>query len=453
MREALKRSTSAFRTYKPYQRQAEFHEASLTHRERLLRAGNQQGKSFAGAMEMAYHLTGLYPSWWTGRRFDRPVLAWCAGNTGEATRDNPQRLLFGRVGDWGSGLMPAHLIRQKRPAMGIADLMDYVTIAHVSGGNSTLRLKHYSQGREKWQGPSVDVIWCDEEAPEDIYDEALARTIATRGMIYTTFTPLLGMSEIVRRFLLDDSPDRADINMRLEDAEHIPAEERARVIASFPAHEREARANGVPTLGSGRVFPVAESEIVYDAFDYPKHWSRIGGIDFGWDHPTAAVLVYHDRDADILYVANAYRKREATPVLHAAALKPWGDIPWSWPHDGLQHDKKSGTTLADAYRGHGMDLLPVQAQWDDGGNGVEAGLMEMLERMQTGRLKVARHLHDWIEEFRLYHRKNGVIQKDNDDLLDATRYALMMIRFAKVQREHVPRYRYGSQQSAGWMNA
>jgi hypothetical protein len=29
--------------------------------------------------------------------------------------------------------------------------------------------------------------------------------------------------------------------------------------------------------------------------------------------------------------------------------------------------------------------------------------------MQTGRLKVFDHLSDWLEEFRLYHRKNGRI--------------------------------------------
>jgi hypothetical protein len=76
--------------------------------------------------------------------------------------------------------------------------------------------------------------------------------------------------------------------------------------------------------------------------------------------------------------------------------------------------------------------LPAHAAFDDGTSGVEAGLLMMLERMQTGRLKVCRHLADWFEEFRLYHRSDGRVVKLRDDLLSATRYALMCLRFAKL---------------------
>jgi hypothetical protein len=136
-----------------------------------------------------------------------------------------------------------------------------------------------------------------------------------------------------------------------------------------------------------------------------------------------------------LYVTAAYRKKEATPVIHAAALRPWGDwLPWSWPHDGLQHDKGSGEQLAAQYRSQALNLLSERATFEDGTNGVEAGVTEMLDRMLTGRLKVFSNLTEWFEEFRLYHRENGRIVKLHDDLLSATRYALMMRRHASTGR-------------------
>jgi len=140
-----------------------------------------------------------------------------------------------------------------------------------------------------------------------------------------------------------------------------------------------------------------------------------------------------DRDADVVYVTTTHRQREATPVIHAAALKPWGDdLPFAWPHDGLQHDKGSGDALASQYRKQGLNMLAERATFPDGSNGVEAGVMDMLDRMQTGRLKVFSHLTAWLEEFRLYHREDGKIVKLQDDLMSATRYALMMLRHARA---------------------
>ena len=412
--------------YRPYRRQVLFHHLGQTFQQRLLRAGNQQGKTFAGGMEMAMHLTGIYHPNWPGRRFNHPVDAWAACDTGETTRDNPQRVLVGAIGEWGTGCIPGDMIADYKRGRGVADLLDTVLVRHKSGGISRLGFKRYDQGREAFQGPSKHVIWCDEEPPEDVYNECLARLIATNGMIYTTFTPLLGMSKVVERLV--GSP--GDVNMTIEDAEHIARADRARIMAAFPEHEREARLMGAPVLGSGRVFPVAESVIKCQPFELPEHFSVLGAMDFGWDHPFAAVKVAWDREADCIYVTNAYRIRQSTPVVHAGALKAWGRIKWAWPHDGLQHDKGSGDTLAAQYRSQGLNMMRHHATHSDGGFGFEAGLMEMLDRMNTGRFKVFATLGDWFEEFRLYHRKEGKVVKERDDLLSATRVGVMMIRMA-----------------------
>jgi len=249
--------------------------------------------------------------------------------------------------------------------------------------------------------------------------------------------------------------------MTLEDAEHYTPEQRSAIIATYPAFERDARTKGIPQLGSGRVFPIDEDELKVTPFAIPPHWPQLGALDFGWDHPSAGVKLAWDRDNDTIYVTAAHRQRQQTPVMFAASVKPWGLnpdgsqwLPWAWPHDGLQHDKGSGEQLAAQYRAQGMRMHPARATFEDGSFGVEAGIAEMLDRMQTGRLKVFAHLNDWWEEFRLYHRQDGLIVKSGDDLMSATRYGVMMKRIAIVQNKPAPTARapLSMPSPGGWMS-
>jgi phage terminase large subunit-like protein len=439
-----RRDGNKLRDYRAYAKQSEFHALGKTFRERLLMAGNQLGKTWSAGFETAMHLTGRYPDWWQGRTWDRPVSAWAAGVTGEVTRDTAQRVLYGRFNTPGTGAIPRDAIKSRSLKRGVADAIDGLIVIHGGGGDiqageSMLGFKSYDQGREKFQGETLDIVWLDEEPDEDIYTESLTRTNATGGIVYMTFTPLKGMTGTVKRFLMEKPAGSSVTMMTIDDAEHYTPEQRASIIASYPAHEREARTKGIPTLGSGRIFPFADEAVSVEPFEIPKHWAQIGGLDFGWDHPSAGVKLAWDKDADIIYVTAAHRQREQTPLLFAATLLPWGDwLPWAWPHDGLQHDKGSGQALRDQYEAQRLRMLKDKAthpaaegeEEGTGGNGVEAGVMELFDRMQTGRLKVFSHLKDWFEEFRMYHRKDGKIVKMDDDLLSATRYANMMKRFA-----------------------
>jgi phage terminase large subunit-like protein len=436
---ARRKSLNRIVDYKPYSKQKEFHTAGKSFRERCLMAGNQLGKTYSAAAEVAYHLTGLYPDWWDGYRFDRPT-NWLAGSeSGELTKKGIQRLLFGRdiKNALGSGMIPGNEILCYTPGRGVPELIDAAKIRHVSGGVSTISLKSYEQGRGKWQADTVDGVWYDEEPPLDIYTEGLTRTNVTLGLVILTETPLKGMSDTVMRYIGETkAPGTCVITMTIDDAEHYTPEQRAAIIASYPAHEKEARTKGTPMLGSGRIFPISEESITVAPFEIPRHWAQIGGLDFGYDHPFGAVKLAWDRDSDIIYVTKGYRIREQGPLVHAGALKPWGKwLPWAWPHDGLQHDKGSCEQLAKHYEEQGLAMLPERATFEDGGNGVEAGITEMLERMKTGRLKVFNTEAEWLEEFRLYHRKDGKIIKERDDLLSATRYGIMMKRFALTKAE------------------
>lgn len=432
-----RRSFNRLAEYRPYSKQREFHNAGHI-RERMLMAGNQLGKTLAASMEVAMHLTGRYPDWWEGRRFTKPV-RWIAGSeSAELTRKGVQRLLLGPPENkalWGSGSIPKDCLVDTSPRQGVPDAVASIIAKHESGGISSIQLQSYDQGRSKWQAETLDGGWLDEEPPEDVYFELLTRTNTTLGPVLCTLTPLEGVSAVVRRFYIEKVEGTHLTMMTIHDAEHYTEEQRRAIIATYPEHERKARTEGIPQLGSGRVFPFDKSQITCQSFDIPKHWPQIGGLDFGWDHPTGAVRLAWDRDSDVIYVIAAYRARTTPPMQVAAAVKPWAEwLPWSWPHDGKasggKFDAQEQLQLQAIYKKHGLKMLFQQAQFEDGTNGVEAGITDMYERMQTGRWKVFAHLNDWLEEFELYHRKDGLIVKLNDDLISASRYALMMRRYA-----------------------
>jgi len=431
--------------YKPYPKQLAFHNAGGLPgvRERLFVAGNQLGKTLAASREVAYHTTGLYPSWWMGRIFPMATNFWAGSPTGQTARDTVQRLLLGRPGELGTGAIPRKLIVDTKKAAGnVPDLYETIWVKHRMGDVSSITIKTYDQGRIRWQGETLHGIWLDEE-PQDagLYSEAVTRTNATKGIVFLTFTPLLGMSTVVMRFLKLKEPGTHVTTMTIHEALHYTPEEREVIIRQYPEHEREARAYGIPMMGSGRVFNTDEAVIMEHPTPLPAHWPRLAAIDIGYDHPTAVVWLAWDRDTDTVHLYDAYRLKKALISTHSAAILargPW--IPVVWPHDGEQHDKASGVVVAKQYRDLGVRMhkekathAPERGKLEGtGAFGFEAGIMDMDRRLSEGRLKVARHLADWFDEYRMYHRDNGKVVKIDDDLLSATRIGLMMLRHAKT---------------------
>lgn len=186
-----------------YAKHMAFFAAGYSHRERCMMAGNRVGKTEgAGGYEVTLHLTGLYPHWWIGRRFDRPVNVLVAGDTGTTTRDIIQAKLLGPVSKLGTGLVPFENLGETTAKAGVPQALDVVQVKHTPSGEwSQLQFRSYDQGRIAFQGTERDVIWCDEEPPKDVYDECLIRTMTTDGMVICTFTPMLGLSEVAVSFL------------------------------------------------------------------------------------------------------------------------------------------------------------------------------------------------------------------------------------------------------------
>jgi len=197
-----------------YPKHMEFFEATAKNREVGFIAANRVGKTIGGGNAMSYWLTGRYPHWWPGRRFERPIRAWAAGKTNESTRDVIQNLLLGdityedsgkrKLVD-GTGLIPGDALAlgqgQITWKQGVSDLVDTIKIRHVSGGYSTLGFKSYQQGRGAFEGTAQHVIWVDEEPGKSEYGEMVVRTATTNGLIMATFTPLEGMSDVVLSYM------------------------------------------------------------------------------------------------------------------------------------------------------------------------------------------------------------------------------------------------------------
>ena len=419
-----------------YPKQMDFFRAGAKFKERAFVAANRSGKTISGAYEMVCHLTGDYPEWWEGRRFDHPISAWAAGSTNETTRDIIQLELLGRRGEYGTGMIPKHTIKRTTVRPGVPDAVQDVYIQHRSGGQSQLTFKSYVQGIDSFMGTARHVVWFDEEMDNpDIYSEALTRTTTTGGIIYCTFTPLKGLSDVVMNFLpggrmpADGIPENEEgrkmnkyvVMASWEDVPHIPEEVKQQLLDSYSPHEKEARSKGIPSLGSGAIYPVPESEMVVEPFEIPWHWPKVCGFDVGWNK-TAAVWGALDPASDVLYLYSEYYRGHAEPSIHADALKArgeWMPVIIDPAAYSAIANMKDGTRMADEYYKMGINIMIAD-------NAVESGLLAVWQRLSSGRLKVFSSLQNWLAEVRVYRRnKEGKVVKKNDHLMDATRYLVM----------------------------
>lgn len=443
-----KKQTNKLHYYQPYPWQIRFHNAEgygtpgRPAAQRAAMCANQVGKTTAGGMEVAIHATGRYPAWWKGHRFTRPINVLVGGLTNESVRDICQKELCGEPTDerqLGTGAIPIECIKNPKRKAGVPDALDSIQVKHVSGGFSKVSFRAYEQGAKKHMGIRIDLGWLDEEPPEDVWAQYIRGTFATKGVLFITFTPEEGMTKVVYQFLNDLKPGQCLIRATWDDAPHMNHDRREQMLASIPAHQREMRAKGIPLRGSGLVYAVPEEDITCEPFEVPSYWPRVCGVDFGIGHGFAAVWCAWDRDRDVVYVVDAYKASDEKMSEHVSQLNRRGNyIPVIWPHDGLNREKSSGEPLAELYRKEGANMHHEQfsnppgpgVDEGKGGNSVEYGVQEILDRMKTQRFKVFKTLRPWFMEWMDYHRDDGKIVKQYDDLMDATRYAALSLRHA-----------------------
>jgi len=454
-----------------YPKHIAFFAAGAKWRQRALLAANRSGKTQSAAYELVCHLTGEYPSWWIGRRFDKPVECWGAGDTGQTTRNILQVALLGPTSvidnrQW-AGMIPAAMVYDISRKAGIPDAVSTIWIRHASGGISTIDLLSYDQKREAFQGTAKHVIWLDEECPPDVYGECLMRTMTTDGLVMVTFTPLQGLTPFIADWLsksvlevIDPTTgqsqlaparqevfggDMGDVEKlpqvdgeqagltrytvmaTWDDCPHLSASAKDEMLREFPAYQRDARSRGIPALGSGTIYPIPESEIRCAPFEIPAHWPRAFALDTGWDW-TAAIWIAVDRESQTVYAYSVYKRGHAEVPIHAEAIRSRG----AWipgVGDAAAITNQDGRQFVDIYRQHGLDLQLADKS-------VEAGIQDVWTRLSAGKLKVFSSCGPLFDEYRLYRRDDkGRIVKQNDHLCDCLRMAIRSgVARARVQR-------------------
>ena len=428
------------KTFNPYPKQQEF--MNDKHKIVALFGGNQSGKTTVGSAYCAYHLTGEYPSWYKGIRYDRPVTVWVAGESSTRVRDTLQEKLFGPLGEWGTGLIPKEcLVGDPIRKSGIPGAIDIARIKHKSGENSTIQFFSYDQGREKFQGSSVNFVWCDEEPPEDIFTEAKMRTIATSGYVFLTFTPLRGVTPLCDEMINNKDGIYGVHYLTWDDVTHLSEEDKKIQMAGLGPHEIESRKFGKPTVGTGKVYQFDESEYVVPDFEVNPNWKIIGGLDVGIAHPTCAVVMAVDTQSNTGYIYSEYKKSGETSIYHAYRLRDW-ECKFAIDPNSRQRSIATGDSPFKLYQDIlGEDRLLIAD------NRVNYGISYIRTKIASEQLFIFESCVETLKEMRLYRFKpNGDILKQDDDLMDAFRYCVTSwdkVHFRnRISEKHLVNYEW-----------
>ncbi len=219
-----------------------------------------------------------------------------------------------------------------------------------------------------------------------------------------------------------------------DDVPHLSEVAKREMLEAMPLHQRDARSKGIPQLGSGAIYPISEADIVCDPFEIPVHFRKAYGLDVGWNR-TAAIWTAVDGDNDVAYLYAEHYRGQAEPAVHVQAIKAHGDwIPGVIDPASRGRGQGDGQQLLHIYQSMGLRLEVAD-------NSVEAGILDVWQRLSTGRLRVFKTLRNFLAEFRIYRRdEKGRLVKENDHLMDATRY---LCRSGIARAAFPPREQWG----------
>jgi phage terminase large subunit-like protein len=404
----------------------------------MVLAANQSGKTMSAGYQTACDLTGDYPEWWKGFKQTHAPFCLAMGVDNDQVKSVLQTELFGIVNEKrkfsGGWIHPHEILRTEWSQ--ITGLANRVTIKSKFG-RSVIVFRPFTATKTGTSsltiaGKCIDLIWIDECPPDDLVGQLTVRTtvgnLGQGGRIRYTMTPELGATKLVTSFLEENNDGQELVGpVSWSECPHISEERQAELLAGIPEHEREMRSKGIPFFGSGLVYPVAEKRIIVPDFKIPPHFRCIRAIDLGINHPTAIVWLAHDTEQDVVYVVKTYAVKGENAATHAAAANSfWKHAPIVFPHDIDTHEKGSGKTVRQFYNEAGL-TKSLDFKNADGSISVEPGIFQINERMRDGRFKVFETCTEFFREFRLYHRKEGKLVKENDDIMDACRYGAQMI--------------------------
>jgi len=439
--------------FKPFSYQTKFFKLGKTFTRRGMIAANRAGKTIASTYETAFHLTGRYPPHWDGKVFDSPIIAMCSGESWEQVAKTLQSKLLGcddikQSYRLGSGAIPRETIDVKSIRSDGQNVLA-MEIWHASGGKSKLYFSNYTQQVRHLQGFELDLVVLDEQPPDETFSELVVRTASRNGQVICSFTPLKGMSGLVRKFW-DQVDGYAHVRVTWDDVPFVnewgepffPLEEREQLARDFMPWERECRMNGIPLMGKGVVFPLLEWPIyksdAHDLRNNPK-LERLISFDLGIKNdPTVISFFFRDAVNEIIYLHRQITiPTGETPdeYVHYLLDKESKGVPIALPHDAATAGRYTLTeqsireVFEDSYGLNCISGAILNPANDQGKvtNHKSYGINIMRLMMERGTLQVNETCKAFLDEARNYAIDEMGRFNDPDDHIDSARIGILAL--------------------------
>ena len=444
---------NAMKWFRPFEYQKKFFETGATHVRRGMIAANRAGKTIASTYETAYHLTGRYPKWWKGKKWDKPIVAMCSGESWEQVAKTLQSKLLGcddikQSYKLGTGAIPKDSIDEKSIRTDGANVLA-MEVWHSSGGKSKLYFSNYTQQVRHLQGFELDLVVLDEQPPDEIFSELVVRTAQRNGQVLCSFTPLKGMSGLVRKFW-DQIDGYTHVRVTWDDIPYVnewdepffTKDEREQMARDFMPWERECRMKGIPLVGKGVVFPMLEWP-TYKAEDLelsknPK-LERLISFDLGIKNdPTVITFFFRNPETEVIYIHRQITvDKGQTPdeYIHYLLDRESKNVPIALPHDGSQPGRYTLTeqsvreVFEDSY---GLNVIPgaILNPANDQGkvtNHKSYGINIMRMGMERKTLLINESCDEFLKEARDYAIDDAGRFSDPDDHIDSARIGILAL--------------------------
>jgi len=437
--------------FRPFEHQKKFFATGNSDRRGIL-AANRIGKTVSTCFETAMHLTGQYPSWWEGKRFDKPVTAMVAGEGWSQVALVLQNELLGTndvkiKNNIGTGAIPRDAIVSDTMRSDGANCIG-LEIRHTSGTNSYLLFANYTQEVRQMQGFKLNLAVFDEQPPDDFFSEIVTRTATTQGQVLCSFTPLKGLNGLVSKFW-NHEEGYSHIRVSWDDVPYddpwgepfLLKETRQQLERDYLPHERDARVKGIPIMGKGAVFQL-KTWPTYKTGEYDfqnnPYIERVISLDLGLvNDKTVISLNYWDTRERILYLHRQIVVKgveEAVPqqyINHLLRPEVFG-TPIVLPSDANTPGRytMSAASIRELFEQYGLNVYAkaIMNPPDPQGrvtNNRSYGINMMRQMLESGSYLVNENCTEFLREAANYYVDEQGRFSDPDDCIDSARYGLL----------------------------
>ncbi|HAJ77709.1 MAG TPA: hypothetical protein DCO89_01395 [Clostridiales bacterium] len=424
-----------------HQKQIKFHKCNK--KNRWVFGGNRTGKTECGAVETIWLLRGNHPY----KNNKKDVNGWAVSLSTQVQRDVAQsKILHYLPKDW---IVDIVMLSGKRenPSAGV---IDKIYIKNVFGGISVLGFKSCDQGREKFQGTSLDFVWFDEEPPYDIYLECKMRVLDKSGELFGTMTPLKGLTWVYDEIYLNSKKDDEVWyeNISWQDNPFLEQKEIQKLMSQMSEDELDSRCNGKFSFSGGLVYSNFDDENIIEPFDISPEFYDMISIDPGFRNALSCHFYARDKENNVFAIAEHFAEN-LTIEEHAKAIFKIADR-LNWPKDydgklvalidsaGLQKTLASQKSVVDLFFENGIKTNPKVKKE------LLPGIQKVKQYIKNSngerKLFIFKNCPNMIREIKGYFwGDDDVPIKKDDHCLDELRYYIMSINdnFAKKPEEPV----------------